>query len=54
MKETNNLDEVIVIGVNEESTLKYDDRKEFYEWVLVLKPKDVRGKGIFRKRTEEF
>ena len=28
------------------SYLEYENLKEFYDWVLTLKPKDVRDKGI--------
>ena len=45
-KESNNLDEVSVLGLNNDSYLEYENRKEFYDWVLKLKPKDVRDEGI--------
>ena len=45
-KESNNLDEVSVLGIDEDSNLEYENFKEFYEWILSLKPKDVRDKGI--------
>ena len=45
-KETNNLDETMVTDIDEDSYLEYENLKEFYDWVLNLKPKDVRDKGI--------
>ena len=45
-KESNNLEEVNIFGVEEDSILEYDDRKEFYEWVLALKLMDVKDNGI--------
>jgi hypothetical protein len=49
-KESNNLDESMVLGINEDSYLEYENLKEFYEWILSLKPKNVRDEGI-SKRT---
>ena len=43
---SNNLDESQVTGINEDSYLEYENFKEFYDWILSLKPKDVRDKGI--------
>ena len=34
--------------------LEYGNRKEFYEWVLMLKPKDVKGKGISERGLRNF
>ena len=48
-KESNNLDEVSVLGIGEDSYLEYENFKEFYDWVLNLKPKDVRDKGISKQ-----
>jgi hypothetical protein len=51
-KETNNLDEVEITGLDGEDYLEYTkgneivNSKEFLDWVLTLKPKDVRDKGI--------
>ncbi len=47
-KESNNLEEVNIFGVEEDSILEYDDRNEFYEWVLTLKPKDIKDLCISR------
>ena len=41
-KESNNLDESLVIGINEDSYLEYDNPREFYDWILSLKPENVR------------
>ncbi|MGP6220499.1 hypothetical protein [Caldiplasma sukawensis] len=45
-KETNNLDETQITGIEEDDYLEYHDVMEFYNWILWLKPKDVRDKGI--------
>ena len=45
-KESNNLDEVSVLCIDEDSYLEYENLKGFYDWVLTLKPKDVRDEGI--------
>ena len=41
-KETNNIDETNITGLNEDSYLEYENLREFYEWILSLKPKNVR------------
>ena len=45
-KESNNLDEVSVLGIDNNSYLEYENIREFYNWILTLKPKDVRDMGI--------
>ena len=45
-KETNNLDEAMITGIEENDYLEYDNLMEFYDWILSLKPKDVRNMGI--------
>ena len=45
-KETNNLDETLITGIEEDDYLEYDNVMEFYEWILSLRPKDVRDRGI--------
>jgi hypothetical protein len=51
-KETNNLDKVEITGLNEDDYLEYTkdheivNSKEFLDWVLTLKPKNFRDKGI--------
>ena len=36
----------MVTGIDKDSYLEYENLREFYEWILLLKPKDVSGKGI--------
>ena len=48
-KESNNLDESMVLGLDKDSYLEYENIKEFYDFVLALKPKDVRDEGISKK-----
>ena len=45
-KETNNIDEKQITGIEEDDYIEYDNFKEFYDWILSLKPEDVRDKGI--------
>ncbi|MEM4090715.1 MAG: hypothetical protein QXQ46_08255, partial [Thermoplasmatales archaeon] len=45
-KESNNLEESMIMGIDDNSYIEYENLKEFYNWVLKLKPKDVRDKGI--------
>ena len=45
-KETNNLDETQITGIEETDYLEYEYLREFYDWVLTLKPRDVKNKGI--------
>ena len=45
-KESNNLDESMVLGLDDDSYLEYENLREFHNWILLLKPKDVRDKGI--------
>jgi hypothetical protein len=45
-KESNNLDETLVIGINDQSYLEYVNLDKLKQWILTLKPKDVMDKGI--------
>ena len=56
-KESNNLDEVSVLGIDEDSYLEYENYEEFYNLILSLKPRDVRDeeiseRGLKRKKAE--
>ena len=39
----------MVLGLDKDSYLEYENIKEFYDFVLALKPKDVRDEGISKK-----
>ena len=45
-KESNNIDEASILGIDGDSYLEYDNIEDFKQWILSLKPKDVRDKGI--------
>jgi len=45
-KESNNLDEASVFGIDDNSCLEYENIEDFKQWILSLKPKDVRDKEI--------
>lgn len=44
-KETNNIDETQITGIEEDDYLEYDNVMECHDWILSLTPKDVREKG---------
>ena len=48
-KESNNLDEVPVLGIDGDSYLEYENIEDFKQWILSLKPKDVKDKGILKR-----
>ena len=43
---SNNIDESQVIWINEDSYLGYKNFKESYDWILLLKPMDIKDKAI--------
>ncbi|MEM3828886.1 MAG: hypothetical protein QXP36_06705 [Conexivisphaerales archaeon] len=45
-KESNNLEETIVLGLDRDSYIEYENLEEFYDWVLKLKPKDLKNEKI--------
>ena len=45
-KESNNLEEASFLGIDDDSYLEYENVEDFKQWILSLKPKDARGKGI--------
>ena len=45
-KETNNLDKTQITGIDANDYLEYNNLMEFYNWILSLKPGDVKDKGI--------
>jgi len=51
-KESNNLDEASVLGIDDQSYLEYVNLDEFKQWVLSLKPKDVKDKGISERELK--
>ena len=53
-KESNNIDEVSVFGVSEDSYLEYENKEEFKNWVLSLKPREVEDKGISERGLRNF
>ena len=36
----------MVTGIDDNSYPEYENLREFYDWVLTLKPRDVKNKGI--------
>ncbi|MEM4778159.1 MAG: hypothetical protein QW062_01785, partial [Thermoplasmatales archaeon] len=39
----------MIMGIDDNSYIEYENLKEFCNWVLKLKPKDVRDKGISKQ-----
>jgi len=48
-KESNNIDEASVLGIDDISYLEYENVEYFKQWILSLKPKGVRDKGISKQ-----
>ena len=48
-KETNNLDETQITGIEETDYLEYENLREFHDWILSLEPKNVRDMGISKQ-----
>ena len=48
-KESNNIDEASVLGIDDDSYLEYENIEDFKQWIISLKPKDVRDKGISKQ-----
>jgi len=51
-KESNNIDEASVFGIDDDSYLEYENPEDFKQWILSLKPKDVRDKGISERELK--
>jgi len=49
VKESNNIDEASVLGIDVISYIEYENVEDFKQWILSLKPKDVRDKGISKQ-----
>jgi len=47
-KESNNLEDNLA-GIEEPDYLEYENIEDFKQWILLLKPKDVRDKGISKQ-----
>jgi len=48
-KESNNIEEDSVLGIDDDSYLEYENIEDFKQWILSLKPKDVKDKGISKQ-----
>jgi len=46
------LDEASVLGIDDDSYLEYDNIEDFEQWILSLKPKDVKDKGISERELK--
>jgi hypothetical protein len=53
-KESNNIDETSILGVDSDSYLEYSNLKDFRQWILTLKPKDVKTLGISERGLKKF
>jgi len=50
-KETNNLEDN-QLGIEEPDYLEYENPEDFRQWILTLKPKDVKDKGISERELK--
>jgi len=53
-KESNNIDEASILGIDDDSYIEYENIEDFKQWILSLKPKDVRDKGISERGLRNF
>jgi hypothetical protein len=53
-KESNNIDEVSVFGVSNDSYLEYQNKEAFIQWTLTLKPNVVKTLGISERGLRNF
>jgi hypothetical protein len=53
-KESNNLDETQIRGVEDDDYIEYENLEVFKKWILTLKPNEVRDKGISEKGLRNF
>jgi len=53
-KESNNIDESYVFGIDNDSYLEYENPEDFRQWILSLKPKNVKDKGISERGLRNF
>ncbi|WP_393970852.1 hypothetical protein OXIME_001093 [Oxyplasma meridianum] len=45
-KESNNLDETEIFGIDNDLYTEYENSEKFMEWILSLRPRDVKEHGI--------
>jgi len=45
---------ISVLGIGDQSYLEYVNLDEFKQWILSLRPKDVRDKGISERGLRNF
>jgi len=45
-KESNNLEEASIFGINDDSYLEYEKIEDFKKWILSFKLKNIGDKGI--------
>jgi len=48
------LDEASIFGIDDDLYLEYENIEDFKQWILSLKPKDVRDKGISKRGLRNF
>jgi len=48
------LEEASVLGIDDDLYLEYENAEDFKQWILSLKPKDVRDKGISERGHRIF
>ena len=53
-KETNNIDETQITGIEETDYLEYENWEAFSQWILTLKPNDIKTLGISERGLRNF
>jgi len=46
------LEEASIFGIDDDLYLEYENIEDFKQWILLLKPKDVRDKGISERELK--
>ena len=46
------LEEASIFGIDDDSYLEYENAEDFKQWILSLKPKDVKDKGISERELK--
>ncbi len=53
-KESNNIDEVNVFGIDDDTYLEYENHEAFLQWILTLRPNEAKKLGISKRGLRNF
>jgi hypothetical protein len=54
VKESNNIHETQITGVENKNYIEYENLEEFKQWTLTLKSEDISDKGISERGLRNF